>query len=147
MRYVTFLKYKVRLPWWSSGWESACQCRGHRFNSCQGRFHMLQGNWVLKPQLWKLLHPRPHAFQQEKPLQWEAWRQQIESIPHPQQLKKAHAQQQKCSAAKNKRLKKINKVFESSRYLALIAHLTQQISATGVWLWPQFMVQIEKRNM
>ena len=20
------------LPWWSSGEESACQCRGHRFN-------------------------------------------------------------------------------------------------------------------
>ena len=20
------------LPWWSSGWESACQCRRHRFN-------------------------------------------------------------------------------------------------------------------
>ena len=22
------------LPWWSSGWELACQCRGHRFNPC-----------------------------------------------------------------------------------------------------------------
>ena len=21
------------LPWWYSGWESACQCKGHRFDS------------------------------------------------------------------------------------------------------------------
>ena len=25
------------LPWWRSGWESACQCRGHRFEPWTGR--------------------------------------------------------------------------------------------------------------
>ena len=25
------------LPWWRSGWESACQCRGHRFEPWSGR--------------------------------------------------------------------------------------------------------------
>ena len=25
------------LPWWRSGWESACQCRGHGFEPCSGR--------------------------------------------------------------------------------------------------------------
>ena len=25
------LKEKARLPWWHSGWESACQHRGHGF--------------------------------------------------------------------------------------------------------------------
>ena len=25
------------LPWWHSGWESACQCRGHRFNPWSGK--------------------------------------------------------------------------------------------------------------
>ena len=25
------------LPWWSSGWESACQCRGHGFDSWSGK--------------------------------------------------------------------------------------------------------------
>ena len=25
------------LPWWCSGWESACQCRGHRFEPWSGR--------------------------------------------------------------------------------------------------------------
>ena len=26
------LKSIIRFPWWSSGWESACQFRGYRFN-------------------------------------------------------------------------------------------------------------------
>ena len=25
------------LPWWHSGWESACRCRGHGFDPCSGR--------------------------------------------------------------------------------------------------------------
>ena len=25
------------LPWWCSGWESACRCRGHRFGPWSGR--------------------------------------------------------------------------------------------------------------
>ena len=32
--------YKINtqgLPWWHSGWESACQCRGHRFEPWSGR--------------------------------------------------------------------------------------------------------------
>ena len=24
-------KSKIGLPWWRSGWESTCRCRGHRF--------------------------------------------------------------------------------------------------------------------
>ena len=27
----------VGLPWWRSGWESACQCRGHRFEPWSGK--------------------------------------------------------------------------------------------------------------
>ena len=27
----------VGLPWWRSGWESACQCRGHGFEPWSGR--------------------------------------------------------------------------------------------------------------
>ena len=29
--------YKTGLPWWRSGWESACQCRGHGFEPWSGR--------------------------------------------------------------------------------------------------------------
>ena len=25
------------LPWWHSGWESACQCRGHGFEPWSGK--------------------------------------------------------------------------------------------------------------
>ena len=28
---------KGGLPWWRSGWESACQCRGHGFEPWSGR--------------------------------------------------------------------------------------------------------------
>ena len=37
---VKFLKNKNRgrgLPWWRSGWESACQCRGHGFEPWSGK--------------------------------------------------------------------------------------------------------------
>ena len=30
-------KYKAGLPCWRSGWESACQCRGHGFEPWSGR--------------------------------------------------------------------------------------------------------------
>ena len=28
------------IPWWSTHWESACQCKGHEFNPWSGKFHM-----------------------------------------------------------------------------------------------------------
>ena len=31
-----FFKLK-RVPWWRSGWESACQCRGHGFEPWSGK--------------------------------------------------------------------------------------------------------------
>ena len=30
-------KREAGLPWWHSGWESACQCRGHGFEPWSGR--------------------------------------------------------------------------------------------------------------
>ena len=30
-------KWIKGLPWWHSGWESACQCRGHGFESWSGK--------------------------------------------------------------------------------------------------------------
>ena len=30
-------KWPSGLPWWRSGWESACQCRGHRFEPWSGK--------------------------------------------------------------------------------------------------------------
>ena len=40
---------KQGLPWWRSGWESACQCRGHRFEPWSGRIpHAVEqlGPWA-----------------------------------------------------------------------------------------------------
>ena len=55
---------------------------------------------------------RVRALQQEKPLQWEAHLPQLESRPCSPQLKTAHAQQQRSSAARNKQtniFKNLNK--------------------------------------
>ena len=38
------LKRIKGLPWWSSGKESSCQCRGYSLIPGQGRFHRLQGS-------------------------------------------------------------------------------------------------------
>ena len=29
--------FNIGLPWWRSGWESACQCRGHGFEPWSGK--------------------------------------------------------------------------------------------------------------
>ena len=42
------------LPWWRSGWESACQCRGHGFEPWSGRSHVPWSNWAPAPQLLTL---------------------------------------------------------------------------------------------
>ena len=34
---LLWLKRKAGLPWWRSGWESACQCRGHGFEPWSGK--------------------------------------------------------------------------------------------------------------
>ena len=35
---LTWQKFHVLgLPWWHSGWESACQCRGHGFEPWSGK--------------------------------------------------------------------------------------------------------------
>ena len=74
------LKYPVKgLPWWLSGKEFTCQCRRHRFNPWSRKIsHTME-----QPSLWATItepmchnywnpHPRAHALQQEKLLQWEA---------------------------------------------------------------------------
>ena len=33
---------KIRLPWWSSGYESVCYCRGHRFSPWSGKIPLVE---------------------------------------------------------------------------------------------------------
>ena len=45
----TSSKMKIGLPWWSSGWESACQCRGPGFEPWSGKIpHAVEqlGPWA-----------------------------------------------------------------------------------------------------
>ena len=58
-----------------------------------GRPHMLQGNSAHVPQPLKLMSPRAHAPQQEKPLRWEAQARQLESVP-------AHCKHRKLECSK-----------------------------------------------
>ena len=53
--------------------------------------------WACILQLLKPIHPRTHALQQEKPLQWEAHILQLKNSPCSPQLEKACMQQQRPS--------------------------------------------------
>ena len=35
--FIVILRRYLGLPWWRSGWESACQCRGHGFKPWSGK--------------------------------------------------------------------------------------------------------------
>ena len=35
--FVAYKTFIFGLPWWRSGWESACQCRGHGFKPWSGK--------------------------------------------------------------------------------------------------------------
>ena len=49
------------LPWWFSGWESACQCRGCKFDPWSGTIsHAVeQLSWWARPQPLSLLSLQP----------------------------------------------------------------------------------------
>ena len=53
--------------------------------------------WAHAPQLLKPTHPTARAWQQEKPLQWEACIRPLQSSPCSLQLEKACTQQQRPS--------------------------------------------------
>ena len=95
-----------RLSWWSSGWESACQCRGHGFCPWSGK--ILHAVEKLSP-CTKTTEPgslEPGLLkQQEKPPYWEAHALQLERNHCSPQLEKARVHQQRPSTVKNKQLK------------------------------------------
>ena len=49
MQTLNIKKITLGLPWWRSGWESACQCRGHGFEPWSGKIpHAMEqlGPWA-----------------------------------------------------------------------------------------------------
>ena len=82
-------KNNLGLPWRSGGKESACQCRGHRFDPWIRKNSTSWG--ATKPMshnYWACV-PRACTLQQGKPLQWETFVPQLESSPWLPQLQKS----------------------------------------------------------
>ena len=89
------------LPWWLSGKACTCQCRRRGFYPWPGKMphaaeQLNQCSTPRAPVLQSLgstngkpAHFRARALQQEKPLQWEASRLQLESGPLLLQLEKS----------------------------------------------------------
>ena len=86
------------LPWWFSGKESTCQCRGPWFDSWSGEISCFLEQLSLCTTTEPMLYS-PHAATTEasvpyalsSALQSEAHSPQLDSSPHSLQLQKAHA--------------------------------------------------------
>ena len=103
------------LPWWRSGWESACRCRGHGFKpwsgTWSGRSHMPRSNWAREPQLlslrvWSLCSATRKAAIVRGP------RTAMKSGPRLPQLEKVLAQKRRPNRAKKKKKKKKQQMFK-----------------------------------
>ena len=81
------------LPWWLSGEESACPCRGHRFGPWPGKIPHATGQLSLCAMTTES-RPQSACSAREKPPLWQAWAPQLEWSTHSLQLVKACAQQQ-----------------------------------------------------
>ena len=67
----TEFKTKWGLPWWRSGWESACRCRGHGFEPWSGKIpHAAEqlGPWATTTEPARL----EPVLRNERPRWWEA---------------------------------------------------------------------------
>ena len=103
------LKRRRGLPWWYSGWESACQCRGHGFEPWSGRFpHAAEqlGPWAtttaparLEPVLrnWRGRNSeRPAHCEEEWPPPRHSWRKPSHRNEDPTQPKINKLKKKKC---------------------------------------------------
>ena len=89
------------LPWWCSGWESACQCRGHGFEPWSGKIpHATEqlSPWATTTEparLEPVLHNK-RGRNSERPVHRD------KSGPRSPQLEKALARKRRPNTAKNK---------------------------------------------
>ena len=102
---------RIQVFWWSSGWESAMECRGHWFPSLvwedptyHGATKPMHHNYWICSRAQELQLLRPHmperlCPQQEKPPQWEA---------RAPQLERAHVRRWGPSTAKSKCFPNVN---------------------------------------
>ena len=97
-----FGTHQSGLPWWSSGEESAWQCRGLGFDPCPGKMPHAKKKLspcatTTEPAFWSLwdattdaLEPRDRDLQQENPPQWETCTQLESRLCAPRLEKSSH---------------------------------------------------------
>ena len=115
---ITFIKSFIQgLPWWHSGWESACQCRGHGFEPWSGRIpHAAEqlGPWATTTEP-ALLEP---VLPNERPRQWEARAPRWRVAPARRNWRKPSHKKWRPNTAKNKQIYiKKKKVLSNGNYL------------------------------
>ena len=118
------------LPWWPSGWESACQCGGHGFGPWSGRIlHAAEqlGLWAItaEPVLWSSRATTTGSPGYWGPRVWSPCsaamgaatvrgpRTAAGSGPRSLQLERVCVQRRRPSSAKNK-INKINKFIKKN---------------------------------
>ena len=77
----------VGLPWWRTGWESACQCRGRGFEPWSGKIpHATEqlGQWATTTEPARL----EPVLRNERPRRWEARALQWRVAPARRNLRK-----------------------------------------------------------
>ena len=71
-RWIT--QYSIHgLPWWSSPWKSACQCRGHRFDHWSGKIPHEKWKPLSHVQLFATPWTIVHGILQARILEWVAY--------------------------------------------------------------------------
>ena len=121
------------LPWWRSGWESACQCRRHGFASWSGRIpHAAEqlGPWATTTEpvrLEPVLHNK-RGHDSERPAHRdEEWPPLAATIESPSTETKTQHSNQSINQSINQSLKKKCSFFSGER-----VHSFHQI-LTGVY--------------
>ena len=101
VKFATLTLKSVGFPWWHSGLESACQCKGHRFDLWSRRIPQAVEQLGPWPQL---LSPRPRARAPSTTREATTVRSLStgwKSSPRAPQLEKARRQHRRPSTAKN----------------------------------------------
>ena len=125
------------LPWWLSGKESTCQCRGHGFDPWSRKISHASEQLSPCATILKPLHPKACALQQGKQPQWEAhpsWH--LESSSHSPKLEKSPSTNEDPAQPKMNKIKK-------KRLLIPNAGGQDSIPGQGTG---SYMFQIRKRS-
>ena len=97
-----FKRNVIWLPWWSSGWEFTCQCRGHSFNPWSGKIPHALAQLSLCATTTKDHAPRGPSSSTREATAKRNTHAAVKSSPHLPQLEKACLQQWRPSIAKKR---------------------------------------------